>query len=148
MRMDVSGSDPSVGLSDEQVARLIDTAKILRTRIKRALFIKEVMTLLTRQVTPGSERIRAISNGQLTLAIDDAMRRLGEDTQIAGGHASWKEVGMNKVWTAEDLKTLRTELMFKRDIRDVAATLDRPVSEVEEIVRDLGWIKAPPLTPE
>jgi hypothetical protein len=75
--MDVSNSDPFVGLSDEQVARLIDSAKILRTRIKRALFIKEVMTLLARQVTPGSERIRTISNGQLTLAIDDAMRRLG-----------------------------------------------------------------------
>ena len=146
--MDVSNSDPFVGLSDEQVARLIDSAKILRTRIKRALFIKEVMTLLARQVTPGSERIRTISNGQLTLAIDDAMRRLGEGTQIAAGHASWKKVGMNKVWTAEDLKTLRTELMFKRDIRDVAATLDRPVSEVEEIARDLGWIEAPPLTPE
>ena len=55
---------------------------------------------------------------------------------------------MNKVWTAEDLKTLRTELMFKRDIRDVAASLDRPVSEVEEIARDLGWIETPPLTPE
>ena len=146
--MDVSNSDPFVGLSDEQVARLIDSAKILRTRIKRALFIKEVMTLLARQVTPGSERIRTISNGQLMLAIDDAMRRLDEDTQIAAGHASWKEVVMNKVWTAEDLKTLRTELMFKRDIRDVAATLDRPVSEVEEIARDLGWIEAPPLTPE
>ena len=53
---------------------------------------------------------------------------------------------MNKVWTAEDLKTLRTELMFKRDIRDVAASLDRPVSQVEEIARDLGWIEAPPLT--
>jgi len=147
MRMDVSNSDPLVGLSDEQVARLIDSAKILRTRIKRALFIKEVMTLLSRQFTPGSERIRTISNGQLTLAIDDAMRRLGEDTQIAA-HASWKQFGMNKVWTAEDLKTLRSQLMFKRDIRDVAATLDRPVSEVEEIARDLGWIEAPPLTPE
>ena len=89
--MDVSNSDPLVGLSDEQVARLIDSAKILRTRIKRALFIKEAMTLLARQVTPGSERIRTISNGQLTLAIDDAMRRQDEDTQIAGGHASWKE---------------------------------------------------------
>ena len=141
MRMDVSNSDPLVGLSDEQVARLIDSAKILRTSIKRALFMKEVMTLLARQVAPGLERIRAITNGQLTLAIDDAMRRLGEDTQIAA-HASW-----NKVWTAEDLKTLRSQLMFKRDIRDVAATLDRPVSEVEEIARDLGWI-APPLTPE
>ena len=97
------------------------------------------MTLLERQVTPGLERIRAISNGQLTLAIDDAMRRL-EDTQIAG-HASWKEFGMNKVWTAEDLKTLRSQLMFKRNIRDVAATLDRPVSEVEEIARDLGGSK-------
>ena len=147
MRIDVSGSDLFVGLSDEQVARLIDSAKILRTKIKRGLFIKEVMTLLARQVTPGLERIRAISNGQLTLAIDDAMRRLGEDTQIAG-HASWKEFGMNKVWTAEDLKTLRYQLMFKRNIRDVAATLDRPVSEVEEIARDLGWIEAPPLTPE
>ncbi len=146
MRIDVSGSDLFVGLSDEQVARLIDSAKILRTKITRGLFIKEVMTLLARQVTPGLERIRAISNGQLTLAIDDAMRRL-EDTQIAG-HASWKEFGMNKVWTAEDLKTLRSQLMFKRNIRDVAATLDRPVSEVEEIARDLGWIEAPPLTPE
>ena len=87
MRMDVSNSDPLVGLSDEQVARLIDSAKILRTSIKRALFMKEVMTLLARQVAPGLERIRAITNGQLTLAIDDAMRRLGEDTQIAA-HAS------------------------------------------------------------
>ena len=146
--MDVSNSDPLVGLSDEQVARLIDSAKILRTRIKRALFIKEVMTHLALQVPPGSERIRAVSNGQLTLAIDDAMTRLGEDTQIAGRQALWKEAGMNKVWTAEDLKTLRTELMLKRDIRDVAATLIRPVSEVEEIARDLGWIEAPPLTPE
>ena len=76
MRMDVSNSDPFVGLSDEQVARLIDSAKILRTRIKRALFIKEVMTLLARQVTPGAGLIRTISNGQLILAIDDAMRRV------------------------------------------------------------------------
>ena len=76
--MDVSGSETLVGLSDEQVARLADSAKILRTRIVRARFIKEVMTLLARQVTPGSGRTRAISNGQLTLAIDDAMRRLGE----------------------------------------------------------------------
>ena len=106
------------------------------------------MTHLALQVPPGSERIRAVSNGQLTLAIDDAMRRLDEDTQITAGHASWEEVVMNKVWTAEDLKTLRTELMLKRDIRDVAATLIRPVSEVEEIARDLGWIEAPPLTPE
>ena len=145
MRMDVSNSDPLVGLSDEQVACLIDSAKILRTRVKRALFMKS-------NDAPGTTghawfgTHSGFTNGQLTLAIDDAMRRLGEDTQIAA-HASWKEFGMNKVWTAEDLKTLRSQLMFKRDIRDVAATLDRPVSEVEEIARDLGWI-APPLTPE
>ena len=95
-------------LSDEQVARLIDSAKILRTRTKRALFMKEVMTLLARQVAPGSERIRAISNGQLTLAIDDAMRRLGEDTQSRARTHRGKEAVIKKVWTAEDLKTLRS----------------------------------------
>ena len=76
MRMDVS--EPKVALSDEQVARLADSAKILRTRTMRARFVKEVMTLLVRQVPPGPGRARAISNGQLTLAIDDAMRRLVE----------------------------------------------------------------------
>ena len=74
--MDVS--EPIVALSDEQVARLTDSEKILRTRTKRARFIKEVMTLLVRQVPPGPGRARDISNGQLTLAIDDAMRRLVE----------------------------------------------------------------------
>ena len=72
--MDVG--EPKVALSDEQVARLTDSAKILRTRTMRARYIKEVMTLLVRQVPPGPGRTRAISNGQLTLAIDDAMRRL------------------------------------------------------------------------
>ena len=71
--MDVSGSEPFVGLSDEQVARLTDSAKVLRTRTMRARFIKEVMTLLVRQAPPGPGRTRVISNGQLTLAIDDAM---------------------------------------------------------------------------
>ena len=41
---------------------------------------------------------------------------------------------MNKVWTTEDLKTLRTELMVKSDIHDVAATLDRPVC-TENLIR-------------
>ncbi len=55
---------------------------------------------------------------------------------------------MNKSWTTEDLKTLRSELMFKRDLHEVAAVLNRPVDEVEEIARDLGWITSPPFTPD
>ena len=44
---------------------------------------------------------------------------------------------MNNVWTTEDLNTLRTQLMLRRDLHAVAATLERPVSEVEEMARDL-----------
>ena len=43
---------------------------------------------------------------------------------------------MNNVWTTEDLNTLRTQLMLRRDLHAVAATLERPVSEVEEMARD------------
>jgi hypothetical protein len=38
--------------------------------------------------------------------------------------------------------------MFKREIHEVASVLDRPVEEVEEMGRDLGWIEAPPVAPE
>jgi hypothetical protein len=53
-----------------------------------------------------------------------------------------------KTWTSEDLKTLRRELIFNRDLRDVAAVLDRPVKDVEAMARDIGWIEAPPVAPE
>jgi len=66
-----------IGLSDAQIAHLIESAKTFRTRGLRARFIKEVTAFLAQQVTPGPERARFISNGQLTLAIDHAMRRLG-----------------------------------------------------------------------
>ena len=53
-----------------------------------------------------------------------------------------------RVWTSEDLKTLRSELIYQRDMRDVADVLDRPVEEVEEMARDLGWINSPPIAPK
>ena len=74
---DASETGPFVGLSDAQIAHLIESAKILRTRAMRAHFIKEVTAFLAKQVTPGRGRARFVSNGQLTLAIDHAMRRLG-----------------------------------------------------------------------
>ena len=74
---DASETGPYVGLSDAQIAHLIESAKTFRTRGLRARFIKEVTAFLAQQVTPGPERARFISNGQLTLAIDHAMRRLG-----------------------------------------------------------------------
>ena len=53
----------------------------------------------------------------------------------------------HNLWTSDDLKALRRELMFQRDLRDVAAILDRPVEEVEGMARDLGWIESPPVSP-
>ena len=56
---------------------------------------------------------------------------------------------MNKVWTSDDVRTLRTELLRPRaDLREVADVLDRPVNEVEEMARDLGWIEALPIAPD
>ena len=55
---------------------------------------------------------------------------------------------MNKVWTSDDVRTFRTELLATRDLREVAAVLDRPVEEVAEMARDLAWIEAPPIAPE
>ena len=55
---------------------------------------------------------------------------------------------MNNVWTTEDLSTLRAELIFRRDLRAAAAKLERPVSEVEEIAHDLGWMTSPTLAPD
>ena len=55
---------------------------------------------------------------------------------------------MNNVWTTEDLNTLRTQLMLRRDLHAVAATLERPVSEVEEMARDLGLMMSPLLASE
>ena len=55
---------------------------------------------------------------------------------------------MNNVWATEDLNTLRTQLMLRRDLHAVAATLERPVSEVEEMARDLGLMMSPPLASE
>ena len=72
---DASGTGPFVGLSDAQVAHLIESAKILRPPM-RARFTKEVMAFLAQRLTPGPGRARFISNGQLALAIDHAMRRL------------------------------------------------------------------------
>ena len=54
---------------------------------------------------------------------------------------------VHKLWTSEDLKSLRRELIAQRDLRDVAAILDRPVEDVEGMARDLGWIESPPLAP-
>jgi hypothetical protein len=51
---------------------------------------------------------------------------------------------VHKLWTSDDLKVLRRELIAQRDLRDVAAVLDRPVEEVEGMARDLGWIESPP----
>jgi hypothetical protein len=73
---DASGTGPFVGLSDAQLAHLIESAKTLRTPTMRARFTKEVMAFLAQQLTPGPGRARFISNGQLALAIDHAMRRL------------------------------------------------------------------------
>ena len=54
-----------------------------------------------------------------------------------------------KVWTSEDLRTLRTELSAKRSVGAVAAVLDRPVDELAEMARDLReWIGSPPLAPK
>ena len=55
---------------------------------------------------------------------------------------------MGKTWTSDDLRTLPTELLATRNLREVVAVLDRPVLEVEEMARDLGWIEAPPMAPE
>ena len=74
---DASETELFIGLSDSQIAHLIESAKTFRTRGLRARFIKEATAFLAQQVTPGPERARFISNGQLTLAIDHAMRRLG-----------------------------------------------------------------------
>ena len=55
---------------------------------------------------------------------------------------------MNKVWTSDDLRNFRTELLATRDLWEVAKVLDRPVTEVEEMARDLGWIESPPTAPK
>jgi hypothetical protein len=55
---------------------------------------------------------------------------------------------MNRVWTSDDLRTFRTELLATRDLWEVAKVLERPVTEVEEMVRDLGWIESPPTAPK
>jgi hypothetical protein len=60
----------------------------------------------------------------------------------------WIVDRMNKVWTSDDVRTLRTELLATRDLREVADVLDRPVNEVEEMARELGWIEAPPIAPD
>jgi hypothetical protein len=55
---------------------------------------------------------------------------------------------MNDVWTTEELVALRSELIFQRDLRVVAAMVERPVSEVEKIAHDMGWMRSPPFTPD
>jgi hypothetical protein len=55
---------------------------------------------------------------------------------------------VHKLWTSDDLKVLRRELIAQRDLRDVAAVLDRTVEEVEGMARDLGWIESPPVAPD
>jgi hypothetical protein len=56
---------------------------------------------------------------------------------------------MNDAWTTEELVTLRNELIiFRRDLREVATTLGRPVSEVEEMAHEMGWITSPPFIPD
>jgi hypothetical protein len=56
---------------------------------------------------------------------------------------------MNDIWTAEEIVTLRNELIiFRRDLREVATTLGRPVSEVEEMAHEMGLITSPPFAPD
>ena len=58
---------------------------------------------------------------------------------------------MNDVWTSEELVALNkaySELKFQRDLHVVAAMLDRPVSEVEEMADDMGWRASPPVVPD
>ena len=70
----------------------------------------------------------------------------GQKPEVPGD--VWIVDRMNKVWTSDDVRTLRTELLATRDLREVADVLDRPVNEVEEMARDLGWIEAPPIAPD
>jgi hypothetical protein len=49
----------------------------------------------------------------------------------------------HKLWTSDDLKILRRELIAQRDLREVAAILDRSAEDVEGMARDLGWIETP-----
>jgi hypothetical protein len=55
---------------------------------------------------------------------------------------------MDDVWTIEELVTLRSSLYLRRDLRDVAATLGRAFSEVEEMAHEMGWITIPPVAPD
>jgi hypothetical protein len=54
---------------------------------------------------------------------------------------------MNDVWTSADLNALRLDIEAGRTIEQAAARLRRPVREVREMARDLGWIESPPLAP-
>ena len=53
----------------------------------------------------------------------------------------------NRVWTSDDLRALRAALRAASEV-DGAASLDCDRDEVEKMLRDLGWIDAPPLPPE
>ncbi len=54
----------------------------------------------------------------------------------------------NRVWTSDDLRTLRSALRTTENIKEAAKRLNRDPAEVEEMARDLGWIVGPPLAPE
>jgi hypothetical protein len=49
----------------------------------------------------------------------------------------------NRVWTSDDLRTLRSSLGTNGNIRAAAKRLDRSAAEVEGMVRDLGWNRQP-----
>ena len=68
-----------------------------------------------------------------------------QKSEVAGNVAVRRE--HEQIWTSDDLRTFRTELLATRDLREVAAVLDRPVEEVEEMARS-RWIEAPQSAPE
>ncbi len=76
------------------------------------------------------------------------MRRREPQTSPGPFYARHRSPELNDVWITEELKTLRAELMFRRNLREVAATLGRSVAEVEEMAHDLGWITSPPFIPD
>jgi hypothetical protein len=53
----------------------------------------------------------------------------------------------NRVWTSDDLRALRNAFRIAGDAEGAAKRLDRDPTEVEGMLRDLGWISSDGVAP-
>lgn len=54
---------------------------------------------------------------------------------------------MSKTWTSDDLQELKLALR-EGGVAAAAKRLNRPLDDVEDMARDLGWIESPATAPE